>query len=442
VVPAEATGFSLYHARMLDVGLLRTAPDVLADGMRRRGVDVDIPALAAMDHERRQARLRAEDLRAAQNRAGKEIAGLDGAEKERAIEGMASLARQYRSALAAADELDARFDTLWGPLPNLPHPSVPIGAGEDDNEEIKRWGEPATFGFKPLDHVDIGERLGIIDIERAAKVSGSRFGYLKGQLVLLHFGLVQWAMGRLVAHGFVPVMPPVLVRDVALYGTGFFPGAREQVYAVGSSEPGSDVVEPDDLFLVGTSEVPLAGMHLDEILPLDDLPLRYAGYSTCFRREAGTYGKDTRGLFRVHQFDKLEMFSFIDAGRSWEEHDRLLAIEESLVQSLEIPYRVVNVCTGDLGDPAAKKYDIEAWFPGQAAYREITSCSNTTDYQARRLRIRHRGDRGTEVAHTLNGTAVAGRALIAILENHQQADGSVRVPEVLRPFVGLDALTA
>jgi seryl-tRNA synthetase len=426
---------------MIDVALLRSAPEALAESLGRRGLDVDLTALAALDEERRRARVAAEELRAEQNRAGKEIAGLSGDEKEAAIAAMADLAERYRQALAGADDLDARFDEVWSVLPNPPHDSVPVGAGEEDNVEIRRWGEPPAFDFEPLDHLDLGTALGVIDTERAAKVSGARFGYMKGQLVLLHFGLIQWAMGRLVNEGFTPVMPPVLVREAALYGTGFFPGAREQAYAVGVSEAGSSTVESDDLFLVGTSEVPLAAMHGDEILATDDLPVRYVGYSTCFRREAGTYGKDTRGLFRVHQFDKLEMFSFVDAARSWDEHDRLLAIEESLVQALDIPYRVVNVCTGDLGDPYAKKYDIEAWFPGQGAYREITSCSNATDFQARRLRIRVRGESGTEMAHTLNGTAVAGRALIAILENHQQGDGTVAVPEVLRPFVGLDVLT-
>jgi seryl-tRNA synthetase len=258
--------------------------------------------------------------------------------------------------------------------------------------------------------------------------------------VLLEFALVQWALGRLTAAGFTPVVPPVLVRDTALFGTGFFPGARDQVYAVGVSDPEGEVIS-DGLYLAGTSEVPMAGMFADEILPAADLPMRFAGFSTCFRREAGTYGKDTRGMFRVHQFDKVEMFSFVDAARSWDEHEFLVGMEESLVQALGIPYRVVNVCSGDLGDSAAKKYDIEAWFPGQGAYREITSCSNTTDYQARRLKIRVRSDDGTAVAHTLNGTAVAaGRTLIAILENNQQADGSVIVPEVLRPYLGLDRL--
>jgi len=425
---------------MIDPALLRSDPAALAESFRRRGLDVDVDALVAQDEERRRARAAAEDLRAEQNRAGKEIARLQGDEKERAIAEVASLAERYKAALGEADELDASFEAAWTPLPNPPHPSVPVGRSEEDNVEIRRWGEPPAFDFEPLDHVDIGERLGVIDIERAAKVSGSRFAYLKGQAVLLEFALVQWALGRLTAEGFTPVVPPVLVRDQALFGTGFFPGARDQVYAVGVSDPDGGVTA-DDLYLVGTAEVPLAGMLADEILPADDLPMRFAGFSTCFRREAGTYGKDTRGMFRVHQFDKVEMFSFVDAASSWDEHEYLLSVEEGIVQALGIPYRVVDVCSGDLGDSAAKKYDIEGWFPGQGAYREITSCSNTTDYQARRLKIRARGDGGTEVAHTLNGTAVAvGRTLIAILENNQQADGSVIVPEVLRPHLGLDRL--
>jgi seryl-tRNA synthetase len=278
-------------------------------------------------------------------------------------------------------------------------------------------------------------------MDRGAKVSGSRFGFLKGGAVVLEFALVQWVLGRLMAEGFTPVVPPVLVRDQALFGTGFFPGARDQVYAVGVSDP-ADAITSDELYLVGTAEVPLAAMHAEEILDGADLPRRYAGFSTCFRREAGTYGKDARGIFRVHQFDKVEMFSFCNPERSWEEHETLLAIEETLISALGIPYRVVNVCSGDLGDSAAKKYDIEGWFPGQQAYRELTSCSNTTDFQARRLRIRYRDGGGeAAVAHTLNGTAVAiGRTLIALLENGQQADGSVVVPEVLRPFAGFERL--
>ncbi len=427
---------------MIDVSLLRDDPEALAEALRRRRLDVDVAALAEIDVRRRQARSRAEELRAEQRRSGQTIASLDGAEKDAAIAAVGEVAAEYKSALEEADELDSRFDEVWRTLPNLAHPSVPEGEGEEDNVELKRWGRIPEFDFEPLDHLDLGERLGIIDVERGAKVSGSRFAYLKGAAVLLEFALVQWGLERLGAEGFVPVVPPVLVREEALFGSGFFPGAREQVYAVGSSERSGEPIAPDDLFLVGTSEVSLAAMHIDEILAAEDLPLRYVGFSTCFRREAGTYGKDTRGIFRVHQFDKLEMFSFCHPDRSWEEHEYLLSVEEGLVQALGIPYRVVNVCTGDLGDPAAKKYDIEAWMPGEDSYREITSCSNTTDFQARRLRIRFRDHKATRLVYTLNGTAIAmGRAQVAILENFQEADGSVIVPEVLRPYVGFDRIT-
>jgi seryl-tRNA synthetase len=273
--------------------------------------------------------------------------------------------------------------------------------------------------------------LDIIDTERAAKVSGSRFGYLKGKGALLELSLVRWAMDHLVETGFTPMIPPVLVRGHALEGTGFFPEAREQVFEI----------PRDELFLVGTSEVPLAAYHGEEILETADLPIRYAGFSTCFRREAGTYGKDTAGIFRVHQFDKVEMFVFTTPDDSVEEHDRLLEVEESLVRQLEIPYRVVNIAAGNLGASAAKKYDIEAWFPGEQSFREITSCSNTTDYQARRLRVRYRGDAGNTLVHTLNGTACAvGRTILAILENHQQPDGTVVMPEALRAYTGFDLI--
>ena len=425
---------------MNDVTLLRTNPDLLAEGFARRSLDVDLDALADLDVRRRKERSVAEALRARQKEAGKEIARLDGDAKAAAVADMAKVAEEYKAALARADLLDAEFEEAWVPLPNPPHESVPIGSTDADNVEVKTWGTPTEFDFAIEDHVDIGERLGIIDIERAAKVSGSRFAYLKGQAVMLEFALVQWALGRLSQEGFTPVIPPVLVRESALFGTGFFPGARDQVYAVGVDD--GTALESDELFLAATAEIPLAAMFGDEILDAGELPMRFAGFSTCFRREAGTYGKDTRGIFRVHQFDKVEMFSFSHPEKSWDEHELLLATEESLVQALGIPYRVVNVCTGDLGDPAAKKYDIEAWFPGQDAYREITSCSNTTDYQARRLKIRFRDGGGpTEIAHTLNGTAFAvGRTLIAILENNQQADGSVTVPEPLQGFLGTDVI--
>jgi seryl-tRNA synthetase len=319
----------------------------------------------------------------------------------------------------------------WVTLPNITDDTAADGLEEDDSIEITRWGEPRVFDFEVKDHVDLGTALGVIDMDRATKISGSRFGMLKGKLALLEMAMVRWAMDELSGHGFTPVLPPVLVREQALFGTGFFPAEREQVYSV----------EEDDLYLVGTSEVPLAAMHGDEIMEPGDLPLRYAGFSTCFRVEAGTYGKDTRGMFRVHQFDKVEMFSFVHPDRSGEEHEFLLAREEALVQAMEIPYRVVNVAAGDLGASAAKKYPLEAWFPGQERYREVTSTSNTTDYQSRRLKIRFRDEDGkNKLVHTLNGTAITGRALIALVENHQQGDGTIVIPEALRPYTGFDVI--
>jgi seryl-tRNA synthetase len=417
---------------MIDVSVLRDDPDALVASLARRGLDADVDALRRLDEERRAARVEAETVRAEQKEAGKAIATLEGAEKDTAIAGAGELADRYKRLAAAADALDDEFTAAWVTVPNLVDPTAAEGLTEEDNAEIRRWGEQPSFGFDALDHVELGERLDVIDVERAAKISGTRFGIVKGRLALLEFALVRWAMDALSPHGFEPVVPPVLVREEALFGTGFFPGDREQVYSV----------QEDDLFLVGTSEVPLAAMHADEFLEPDRLPQRYAGFSTCFRVEAGTYGKDTRGIFRVHQFDKVEMFSFAMPERSAKEHDFLLAREEELVQALGIPYRVVNVAAGDLGSSAAKKYDIEAWFPGQNRYREITSTSNTTDYQARRLKIRYKDARGdSHFVHTLNGTAVAiGRTLIAIMENFQTAGGTIVVPEILRPYAGFDVI--
>ena len=416
---------------MIDVGILREHPDDLAAALSRRGVDIDVAALVRIDAERRTARADAEEMRSRQKDAGKSIATLSGDEKSVAIAGASELAERYRTRVAEADELDAAFMEQWVTLPNIADESAADGFDEEDGIEITRWGEPPVFDFEAKDHADLGAALGNIDIERATKISGSRFGMLTGKMALLEMAMARWAMDVLSGYGFTPVLPPVLVREQALFGTGFFPADREQVYSV----------EEDDLYLVGTSEVPLAAMHGDEILDADLLPVRYAGFSTCFRVEAGTYGKDTRGIFRVHQFNKVEMFSFVDPDLSREEHDFLLAREEELVQALEIPYRVVNVAAGDLGASAAKKYDIEAWFPGQERYREITSTSNTTDYQSRRLKVRYKDADGTNrLVHTLNGTAVTGRALIALVENHQQADGSIRIPEALRPYTGFDVI--
>ena len=381
---------------------------------------------------RRQARHASEEARADQRTLGKTIARLDGEAKQEAIATAAKLADSYRSLSTRADELDAGFLADWADLPNLVDDTAADGLTEDDSVEIRRVGDPPVLEGEPADHQELGEALGVFDIERAAKVSGARFAYLMGDAVLLELALLRWAIDRVATHGFKPVMPPVLVREQALYGTGFFPEAREQVYAI----------EADDLYLVGTSEVSLAAQHTDEILDLSSGPIRYAGISTCFRREAGTYGKDTRGVFRVHQFDKVEMFTFTRPEDSVAEHELLLSIEEEIFTDLAIPYRVVNTATGDLGPAATKKYDIEAWFPSQGRYRELTSCSNTTDYQARRLRIRHRGEAGTELVHTLNGTAMAvPRTVAAIMENFQQPDGSVKIPEPLHSYTGFDRMT-
>ena len=416
---------------MIDVAILRNDPELLRGSLARRGVEANIDGLIELDQQRRSVRASAEELRARQKEVGQSIKGLAGAEKDEAIAEAGELSAAYKEALARADELDAEFVAQWVVLPNVADATAAEGLEEEDAEELKRWGSPNAELDDARDHVELGSDLGVLDIERAAKVSGTRFGFLLGKLVRLEFALVGFAMDRLEEFGFIPVVPPVLVREEALFGTGFFPGDREQVYGMAD----------DDLFLVGTSEVPLAAYHADEILAEGDLPLRYVGFSTCFRREAGTYGKDTRGIFRVHQFDKVEMFSFTRPEDSRDEHDFLLAREEALVQALDIPYRVVNVAAGDLGASAAKKYDIEAWFPGQGRYREITSTSNTTDYQSRRLKVRYRSEEGNRLVHTLNGTAVAvGRFLIAIMENYQQADGSIAVPEALQPYVGFDAI--
>jgi seryl-tRNA synthetase len=413
---------------MLDPRLLRDDPDAVADSLRRRGSETDLGALISLEAEHRSALQQAEQLRARQKDAGKEIATLEGDAKQSAIDEVSGLAADVKEATARADELAERFRLAWLEIPNLVDPTAADGYTEDDNLEIKRHGDATTEG---TDHSRLGESLDIIDTDRAAKVSGSRFGYLKGKGALLELSLVRWAMDHLDEVGFTPMIPPVLVREHALEGTGFFPEAREQVYEI----------PKDELFLVGTSEVPLAAYHGDEILDAAEMPMRYAGFSTCFRREAGTYGKDTAGIFRVHQFDKVEMFVFTTPEASAEEHDRLLEVEESLVRQLELPYRVVNVAAGDLGASAAKKYDIEAWFPGEQNFREITSCSNTTDYQARRLKVRFRGEAGNTLAHTLNGTACAvGRTILALLENHQQPDGSVLIPEALQRYTGFDRI--
>jgi seryl-tRNA synthetase len=316
-------------------------------------------------------------------------------------------------------EAEAAREAALALVPNPPHPDVPDGETDEDAVELRRVGEPRAIE-NPLSHLELGR----FDMERAARLSGARFGYIIGDTALLALALFRYALDLLGSKGFLPVLPPVLVREEAMFGTGFFPTDKANIYEVSS----------DGLYLTGTSEVALAGLHMNELLELDELPLRYAGYSTCFRREAGAAGKETHGMFRVHQFDKVEMYVYARPEDSWQEHERMVAIEEEILQGLELPYRAVDIAAGDLGAPAARKIDLEAWLPSQGRYREVTSCSNTTDFQARRLKVRFRGERGTEPVHTLNGTAAVGRMLLAVLENGQQDDGSVVVPEALIAF--------
>jgi seryl-tRNA synthetase len=406
---------------VLDLKLLRSDPDQVRAALARRGVADAVDQLLELDARRRELLPELEGLRKQRNEASDRIgqAKRSGEDASEAIAQMRGVAQRIKELEAELADVEQRLESLQATLPNLPDPTA-----ADEDEVVKEWGEPRP---PARDHLEL--LAGRIDMEAAARVSGSRFAYLNAELVFLEFALVRWSLELLAGKGFVPVVPPVLVREEALFGTGFLPDTEQQIYRV----------PDDDLYLVGTSEVPLASLHAGQILEEPQLPLRYAGFSTCFRREAGAAGKDTRGIFRVHQFDKVEMFTFVRPEDSPSEHDRLLAIEEEIFQALEIPYRVVNIGVAELGNSAAKKYDVEAWLPGDAGgrYREVTSCSNTTDYQARRLDCRYRplDQSGTRHVHTLNGTAVAiGRAIIAIAENHQQDDGSIEIPEVLHAY--------
>ena len=415
---------------MLDVKMVRSNPGEVRRALERRGDSTSsLDEFLAIEEERRRLLTDVESMRAARKRASDEIAVVKkaGGDAEQAIAAMRALGDTIKEREASLAEVEEQLKTMLLEIPNIPLPGVPDG-GEDDSVVLRHVGTPPEFDFAVKDHLDLGITLDLIDMERGAKVSGSRFAYLKGDLVLLQFALVRYGLDILGAKGFRPVVPPVLVREEAMYGTGFFPTDRAQVY---------ETVDGD--CLVGTSEVPLAAMHMQEFLEAEKLPLRYAGYSSCFRREAGAAGRDTRGILRVHQFDKVEMFSFCLPEQSAFEHELILSAEEEILQGLGIPYRVVNIAAGDLGAPAAQKFDCEAWMPGQQQYREVTSCSNCTDYQARRLDCRYRTENGPRFVYTLNGTGIAvGRTLIAIMENYQRADGSIAVPEVLRPFMGKD----
>jgi len=419
---------------VIDLRVLREDPDRARASQRARGED---PALVdqvlAADELRRSSALRFDELRSEQKSHGKRVAQASGAEKAELIARGQELAAEVKAADAAQGEAAEDTQRLLLQLSNLVEPGVPEG-GEDDYVVLETHGTPRDFaaeGFEPRDHVELGKILGAIDLERGAKVGGARQYYLTGVGALLELALVNLAIAQAVRYGFTPMITPSLVKPEAMQGTGFLAQAAENVYHLAE----------DDLYLVGTSEVPLAAYHMDEILPADKLPMRYAGYSSCYRREAGSYGKDTRGIIRVHQFEKVEMFSFCAPEDAAAEHQRLLGWEKEFITALELPFRVIDTAAGDLGSSAARKYDCEAWIPTQGKYREVTSTSNCTEFQARRLSVRLRDADGVRPLATLNGTLCAiPRNIVAVLENHQQADGSVRVPEALRPFLGTDVL--
>ena len=420
---------------MIDIRLLRESPEVVRASATARGEDPYlVDEVLAADAARRESLLAFETLRAEQKVIGKSVAQATGDEKAALLDRTKDLSAAVKVAEATARDADERITELMLGLSNVVDPAAPVG-GEDDYTVLEHVGTPRDFaaeGFTPRDHLELGELLGAIDVERGAKVSGSRFYYLTGPGAMLEFALVNLAMAQAQANGFTPIIPPALVKPAAMEGTGFLGQAAENVYRL----------EADDMYLVGTAEVPLAAYHMDEILDSESLPIRYAGFSPCFRREAGSHGKDTRGIVRVHWFDKVEMFSYCDPSDSYDEHKRLLGWERQFLDAIEVPYRIIDVATGDLGSSAARKFDCEAWIPTQDRYREVTSTSNCTEFQSRRLRIRQRSADGspTPVA-TLNGTLVAiPRVIVAILENHQQADGSVVVPAALRPHLGLDVI--
>jgi seryl-tRNA synthetase len=413
---------------VIDLRRLRDEPDYRAGAVKKGASAEAVDALLDADARRRIAMHEAETARAAQNAASKEIGRAAPDERPAKIEEASRLKAELERLEAAETAAQTDVDALILQIPNPAHLSVPEG-GEEDFEVLREVGDRTPE--RPHDHAEIGELLGLVDSERAVRNSGSRFAYLMGPAVRLEFALVQWILELLDGHGFIPVVPPVLVREEMMVDAGFFPTDRHQVYEI----------DGDDLFLIGTAEVALAGLHRRERLERDTLPVRYAGFSSCFRREAGTYGKDTRGIFRVHQFDKVEMFSFCDPDTSWEELELLRSVQEEIVGGLGLPYRVINVASGDLGAAAAKKYDLEVWLPSEGTYREVTSCSNYTDYSARRMESRYRDDEGSGLLHTLNGTACAiSRTLVFLMENAQQDDGSIVVPEVLRPFTGFDVI--
>ena len=412
---------------MIDIQFIRDNAQTVADEAKHKGVDVNIDELLKLDDARRVLIADSEALRAKRNELAASMKG--GKPSDEVVAQGKEVKEQLGQVEAELNTVQSDFDSLMKLVPNMMHESVVRAPGEEGNTVVRTVGDKPTFDFDIKDHVEMGEALDVIDLKTAAEVSGARFYYLKGDLVMLENALTSWILQKLSAKGFTPVITPTLVREEMMEATGFFPAERNEIYNVNP--------EDDNLFLAGTSEVPLTGLHQVNKLTEEDLPKFYVGYSTCYRREAGSYGKDTKGILRVHQFNKLEMYCFAHPNKSWEIHEQMLAIEEEILTELGLHYQVINIGSGDLGAPAAKKYDCEVWIPSQGKYRELTSCSNCTDYQARRMGIKFKTSDGKNVhAHTLNGTAMAStRTLIAIMENYQTADGHFVVPEVLRPFM-------
>ncbi|MFH1838511.1 MAG: serine--tRNA ligase [Candidatus Kuenenbacteria bacterium] len=411
---------------MLDIKFIRENSELVKKACENKRVNVDIDGLLELDKKRKIFFQEIDELRKTKNNIAEEIKK-DFSKKDSLIQKGKSIREEISELEKESKEIEKKFNNLIMQIPNIPLLDVKIGRGEEDNEILRHEGKIPQFNFKPQNYIELAENLDLIDTKRATKVSGSRFGYLKNEAALLEFALIQFVFQNLIKKNFIPIIPPIMVKRPAMEAMGYLTRGEEEIY----------YLPKDELYLVGTSEQSIGPMHCDEILEEKSLPKRYLGFSSCFRREAGSYGKDTKGILRVHQFDKVEMFSFCNPKNSEKEHAFFLSIEEKIVQILKIPYRVIKMCTGDLGDSAAKKFDLEAWLPGQNEFREITSTSNCTDFQARRLNIRYRDKSGKlNFVHTLNGTAFAiGRIIIAILENYQQKDGSIKIPEALQPYM-------
>lgn len=412
---------------MIDLELFRKNPDIFKSEIKKRGLKIDVSAGIELDKRRRDLISKIDSLRSEKNIASKKIPVLEDEERNKKIVLMKKINESLGKMEVELKDLERKFFEHFSMYPNLSHDTTPVGKDESGNVVLSHYGSKPEFDFEPRNHIELGVNLDILDEKRARKISGSRFVFLKNEAVLLEFALIQYVLNVLIGKGFSPLIPPFLVKEMAMYGTGFFPVERTQYYKT----------ELDDLFLIGTSEVPLCAYHCDEFLDKNVLPIKYTAFSTCFRREAGSYGKDMGGLFRVHQFDKIEMLIFSHPENSWEEYEKLRETLEEIMQGLGFHYQIVNMCTGDIGNPNAKKYDLEAWLPGQKKYRELASCSHDTDFQARRLNIKYRNGKKKNYVHTMNSTACAiGRTLIGIFENFQDSEGNVRVPEVLVPYMG------